>query len=460
VVNPEAPEISWIRSYSNFLTPRLGIASADAWAGVVLILRNLILNWLVLLPALCALLLLLKLAAIAAVWISLFPPQRCDSIFYAAPLALGVVCLIGALRFTTRNRPSRGNSKATPGTFFKWDLAPAIVSAFLLSVALTWSCTRDQLPIGFSEQSSLLKLGLIAGAITYAVGWLVAWPKSHNWKDRTIDLTAWIVAGAVFGGIVGIGIQLYTPFSFGRLSVPLLEPSEILLLACGLPWVFGAQLVGDMIFAGLSSYEENSDADQEWLGRAAGYFLVTAVGWFLVVVFVFARWDTVVNKVPNFVADHYSGWLAAVGGVSGIITWVVGQSGLSSATGEAKNRLQISAKWILAIAGPIFAATILIAATVLLDQIVVGKALTGTDFFKSHPHPLDFPRWPEEMGLLGWALFAIGAVGVIACCSSISIASPCTLCIETDWSGLFSVLPIQTGMPIRSPTWIRRTICR
>src|SRR5215471_20652735 len=42
----EAPEIHWLRTYSNYLTPKLGLTSADTWAGIAIFLRNLILNWL------------------------------------------------------------------------------------------------------------------------------------------------------------------------------------------------------------------------------------------------------------------------------------------------------------------------------------------------------------------------------------------------------------------------------
>ena len=80
---PEAEprQFAWLRTYSNYLTPRLGIASADAWATGALSLRNLILNWLVILPALCVALIILKLVASAVVWFALFNPQTCQGAF-------------------------------------------------------------------------------------------------------------------------------------------------------------------------------------------------------------------------------------------------------------------------------------------------------------------------------------------------------------------------------------------
>src|SRR6266446_6740831 len=36
----EPPVLGWLRSYSNYLTPKLGILSADTWAAVALFMRN------------------------------------------------------------------------------------------------------------------------------------------------------------------------------------------------------------------------------------------------------------------------------------------------------------------------------------------------------------------------------------------------------------------------------------
>ena len=67
----EPSEIAWLRSYSNYLTPRTGLFSADTWAAISLYVRNLMLNWLVILPALCLGLFAVKIGAIAAFWGSL-----------------------------------------------------------------------------------------------------------------------------------------------------------------------------------------------------------------------------------------------------------------------------------------------------------------------------------------------------------------------------------------------------
>src|ERR1700724_1477350 len=59
---PEPPPVTHLRQYSNYLTPRLGVLSADTWTLVAIFLRNLLLNWAVLLPLLAAPLLVPLLA--------------------------------------------------------------------------------------------------------------------------------------------------------------------------------------------------------------------------------------------------------------------------------------------------------------------------------------------------------------------------------------------------------------
>src|SRR6266403_6031548 len=50
--NPEPVEIQNLRSYSNYLNPRLGLLSADTWTLFATYIRNLLLNWSVIIPLL------------------------------------------------------------------------------------------------------------------------------------------------------------------------------------------------------------------------------------------------------------------------------------------------------------------------------------------------------------------------------------------------------------------------
>ena len=67
---PEPAEVSYLRNYSRYLSPRFSILSADLWTLVAIYVRNLFLNWLVLIPLLLAALMLPRMSAAV---IDLFP---------------------------------------------------------------------------------------------------------------------------------------------------------------------------------------------------------------------------------------------------------------------------------------------------------------------------------------------------------------------------------------------------
>ena len=81
-VGGEPLQIAALRERSNFLTLRAGIASSDTWAALALVARNLLLNWMVFLPALMAVALLFNLhrSAVAAPW-----PGYASMLFGSAP---------------------------------------------------------------------------------------------------------------------------------------------------------------------------------------------------------------------------------------------------------------------------------------------------------------------------------------------------------------------------------------
>lgn len=59
----EAKPIEHLREYSSYLTPKVGLLSADTWAALAIVLRNMGLNWLILVPLICLPVILVKVVA-------------------------------------------------------------------------------------------------------------------------------------------------------------------------------------------------------------------------------------------------------------------------------------------------------------------------------------------------------------------------------------------------------------
>jgi hypothetical protein len=213
-VEPEP--LRHLRDYSNFVTPRTGLLSADTWSFVVIYIRNLLLNWVVLIPLLASvlmvprvanaviltkpgwrvvgglallggvavLLLLLKpgkklpawaavaLAAVALVSIFRSPTPSDDPQHVSNVLGtmLAAATLLGgyALAYMRLSRPSNAGA-IRPGSF--WDthrdqysflwlcMLPLTISAVLLTTFWAW-LRRDA---GLSSVKEIKCIGFLSG---------------------------------------------------------------------------------------------------------------------------------------------------------------------------------------------------------------------------------------------------------------------------------------------------------
>src|SRR5206468_706710 len=143
------------------------------------------------------------------------------------------------------------------------------------------------------------------------------------------DFALWTASGLVYGALVGLGFYLYLLVPNDP-STPLIAilNSPATYLIVGVPWVLLAQWAADMVFVGLSSYHSEFDADQEWLGRAAGWLLITAVGWSLGMFVVFAGFLAEIGSTSSayFIMRFV---LVPITVVTGLIIALVGTFSLS-----------------------------------------------------------------------------------------------------------------------------------
>ena len=100
--DPESEPIRHLRRYSNYLTPKLGFFSSDTWTLVATVLRNIFLNWLMLIPILAFVLMIPRLFA---------------SLATRESASLGVIAYVfgsGSV-LHVRSRPSSPHSICRPG---------------------------------------------------------------------------------------------------------------------------------------------------------------------------------------------------------------------------------------------------------------------------------------------------------------------------------------------------------
>jgi hypothetical protein len=226
----EVEPIGNLRRNSHYLAPKFSALSADVWTDVATIARNLLLNWILFLAPLILLVLLTKGLAFLFADASVLPIGPIGNL----ALTIGAILFAGfALTFAVANRPARSIINLTQTQFLRLDLLPLILGAILLVFVLITPegiqgvGAAENLLISFFSQLSHLAsgylsyiVGVILGIALYVASWLLAflwyrWPDNpqpfrpeyqrwHTW----LDLVSWCLAGAVFGALIAVGVQL------------------------------------------------------------------------------------------------------------------------------------------------------------------------------------------------------------------------------------------------------------
>ena len=359
----EADEINGLRADSNYLTPKLGLLSADTWAVIALTIRNLVLNWLVFLPFFMGV---------------LYIPWVCDNLLKAVAdlpgLAMpmiwcGVVALTIGLAFASYGRRRASGAWLTDGRFVLAVLGPVIVASLAFIVGL--AALQGPPPSVF--------VGAIVGGLCYIAASLLAGEFRRRDAARFApgmvvksdsparDLTAWAVAGAIAGSLLAVGMQLGATLH-GRFR------TEWLTVSGGL-WTMLSIFGGELIYVGLRSYARRGDMDREWLGRAAGWFSASAVSWaILAAVALFSILATEVARPSVTELLAYLG--SAVGGVSGVIAVVFGSSAKTTAVATPGGTGRPSLNRITSVAGIVFALFLAVCLS-LLDAALSDAVRVG-----------------------------------------------------------------------------------
>lgn len=373
-LDPEPAPLRHIRKYCRFLNPRMGLLSADTWTLVATVIRNMILNWLILIPLLMAVLLI---PMVFNDLIRVFDNID-DSLIYFHPIGVwllllaGVLTGAGATGYIACHLPSLSHNKAgTETNFLRWCLVPLGISAICLSIHWIWRLriypNNDYAPIQYMGiGASIHFLGGLLGVIVMLIwskrkrGAKTDGPNSAKrigfWGVVLVLLTA-AVSGAVAGGLAYLAAQWlldHVVTFFACLAVPfvLLAFSAAALLTVGL----GSQLT--------------DDEDREWWSRAGGWLLILTVVW---VVF-----SASVLYLPTLLKDAVSRLIAAVStlGIGGIASRL-GFSGQTAASGlqgkGSREQTTSPTKDLIAkIAGPVFL-LLLVGVLGILNTLAAGS---------------------------------------------------------------------------------------
>jgi hypothetical protein len=262
--------LHYLRRYTSYLAPRSGLLSGDTLAMVSIYLRNVLLNQAMLACVAIALMLILQAPAFLNSVNGLGGIFVAGWIFFVVVAMFGVAFLFGI--GVTAQSLHRLSNKHEEEWYFAWHAAVACGVAactFLWLLLPRWYATYASLRLTLISAGVISLLGAVVTLYYNRSGGQSATSVERRKAVKgTAYVVAWVVVGFI-GFLVHLSVRAWlitgnyvaVPRSYGVFGL------AALLLAMSLMSYAWVGIVGNSL----------PDGKREWLARAAGYFLASAV---------------------------------------------------------------------------------------------------------------------------------------------------------------------------------------
>jgi hypothetical protein len=405
--SPEPAAVHHLRRFSNYLTPHAGLLSADTWALGATFLRNLLVNWLTLVPYFALALLVPILARDILIGVATGLPGGWDAVaerLYSPVwlhviagaslllLAMSIAVLTANLpgvrqgtpwgtgaRVPARQSPdAESRADDAPGEgmseqgFMAGVLIPLTVCAMGLSTFWFLASTARSGSVGAPSWGLLVATGVAVHLVGFALYLMLVLrhtpagtrlPQAIGRQKIPLDLFAIVTSGAfggwlvwIFGSVIADLAQMLADVRGVATAEDafLLYCSSFLMLA--VPMLFAVFLLAMTLYIAMAS-RCMSDNDREWYARAGSWVLVVGATWSCL---------TAVALFGPLLFETRLGWAGALNVVSGGATWWLGRH-TATAERSVRGGWWRSESALLA-AGAVF---------VLLFLVLLATALTA-----------------------------------------------------------------------------------
>jgi patatin-like phospholipase len=267
----EAPEVNFLRDYSNYLTPRVGLLGADTWAAIALYLRNLLLNQAVLITFLSGILVIpwIVSASFECLEYGYYDGAKLMVFSIVAAILLIIAIAYGVLNTSTC---SGGEQRkfAQPKKVLLSVVAPLFGGAVLLSYAL-WSYPAEWTP--FSS--------IVAGMTVYTAGHLAGWIAARianagnpSWAPQFSNVL-WALPAGFFAGyeVYALSFIVYRWKANPNYALGVWHA-----VSWGAPLIVLAFLLAGTLHIGLAKFALRNQM-QEWWARLGGWLMLWALFW-------------------------------------------------------------------------------------------------------------------------------------------------------------------------------------
>jgi hypothetical protein len=295
----EPRAVQFLRRYSNYLTPKTGMFSADTWTLIFTYLRNTLLNLTILLTLLAALFLLPRLVLEAIM--PAFSPDMPHLWPLAVALFLWPVALIAFSISRSGGRRWSQGLMQTQGAVLRWICLPLVLSGIVGSIGV-WQI-REQLATFWRDlPESLLDLTygwFLVPGLAYFTAWAVGWVCAQFANRRDAARAGSDAGGAApvvwwAVGFQGLAHLVCAATALAVGSVLLLkgvslivgDPGEtpqdingVHLATFGMPAMLSLFGITITLMIGLVG-RLYRDESREWWARQGAWTFILALSWF------------------------------------------------------------------------------------------------------------------------------------------------------------------------------------
>jgi hypothetical protein len=353
----EPDEIQYLRKFSNYLTPRLGLLNADSLTTAAIYTRNLLLNLTILVAALGAMMLLPRILNILD---SALESAAGSLTFGSVIFPFALLTLI-VFFFIFRNLTNLGPSADTIKWYLKqgsiqWVIVlPSLLAAWLIAISLYAHAPTWQQP-GWVLYVAL-GISVINAAMQTAVV-IISHPALIRYWYRLVYRFFFVfISVAVAGTLVW---QVAEPFS------TLADDTRTIL---GVPLLLSIMTLGGILYIGLMGQDYRTST-REWWGRLGAWVMIYGLGY--LVVFAISIYG---GPCLTWLNEKVGSWLNQVL-ASGWILTTIGGLLAGKKTGEVQKDTNIFLKILIKIVPYIFILGLALLLAYGIESIMPSKNLS------------------------------------------------------------------------------------
>ena len=364
--SPEKPEpepVSYLRSFSNYLTPKTGLLSVDTWTMAAIWLRNVVLNLTILIAALGAVLVVPRLFVLC------LAGAGPENVWWFGGAGAVSAAIAGAFIGVNLNKLSQPTTDDTAN--HEWYIQPLGVQSVIVAplCVLAWCQLALLVAMGvhWKNWAVWVPAALISCLLVFAAGYFAYRAGGGDTNNMRSPLRrCWDAGTSALSAMVGVAIgwfalsRSFPVIESGALSqlwpkLGFLEPVEAASV-WGVPLVILTFTVAATFYIGLMKHRMTT-GQREWWARLGGWMLIVSLVWAGLFLLSLGSTKFVVQVLGPWLGGAVaSGWIAST--LAGVMLGKRGEG--EQADSSAWKKIVVSAAPYVFVAGLL----VLLAATI------------------------------------------------------------------------------------------------